>query len=163
MRGFSEPTCRNLLCFPLVLGVPFFPLLLLAVLVVVIQITGQNSALTSALSMSVAFVGFLSLRVLNRFLKPGWEESILFWFEERLSHKKGSPGEFEIARPFAVTAPDTLDERGLIMAQAPLKNSHGVSAQAKLSACMGPKLKTELFLNRSSSKVIVKILETLQA
>lgn len=68
----------------------------------------------TATSGSVAFIGYIALRVFSRFAKTGWEEYPLFRLES-LSRKKQVRPEGKLkGAELEISAPDTLDPSDLI-------------------------------------------------
>jgi len=114
MRNYTEPTSRNLLRRPLILGVPLFGMLGLTGLVLTISVVFGTKLYGNLVALTVAVVGYGALRVLTRFAKPGWEEAVV-WFFERKIKPKNSNGKKSLAG-FHIVAhpPDTLDEVALI-------------------------------------------------
>ena len=114
MRSYSEPTARNLLRRPLVLGVPLVGLVLLAFGVLTVFLLAGSSALGNGVAGLLAVVGYAGLRLSVRFAKTGWEEAVIFKLEcwtgcDTVTTKFTlSPSVIELMPP------DTLDEAGLL-------------------------------------------------
>lgn len=87
MRDYIEPSMRNLLRRPLVLGVPVPGLLALSVGVVSLSILIGSEAWGNAISAGLGIGGYLALRVAQRFSVTGWEESLFFPLEYRLARR----------------------------------------------------------------------------
>lgn len=121
MRNFTEPTAKNLLRPPMVLGVPYPGLLVLAFLVLSILMVAGSSQTGSLVALGMGVAGYGALRVAARVLRPGWEESLLYPLERLLQKKGPAPvrKSFEFAYP--VLAPDTLDTHALISAKEELR------------------------------------------
>ena len=115
MRKFAEPTARNLLRRPLVLGVPFPGLLALAFASLAIFVLGGGGGTANGLSLGVGALGYLVLRVFSQWAKPGWEESCLFALEclRRVRSPDGNIG-LEACPAGTLCAPDTLTETDLL-------------------------------------------------
>lgn len=110
MRQFVEPSAKNLLRKPLVLGVPLFGLLPLAFVVLAIELLAGGTRVGDVTALGIGFLGFIALRVLSRFAKSGWEESMVFPVE-RMLRKLGKPPTLSV-RPseIRIVSPDTLDQ-----------------------------------------------------
>jgi hypothetical protein len=111
MRKIVEPTARNLLRKPLVLGVPLAGLMGLSGLVLAVFVVFGARPAGSIVSLSIGLGGYIGLRVLSRFARPGWEEALIFALERRIrrndlegSIRKEDPG-------LTVSAPDTAASR----------------------------------------------------
>ena len=114
MRKFSEPTARNLLRRPLVLGVPFPGLLCLSFTSLSIFVLGGGSQTSNLAALTIGGVGYGGLRIFTRFAKNGWEELILLRLE-RLIRAKQPHGSAPVpCQSWTVSAPDTLTELELI-------------------------------------------------
>lgn len=114
MRSHLEPTARNLLRKPLVLGVPFFGMVPLAFLVLGLSLLLGSSWWGNALTIATAFLGYVGLRIFCRFAKPGWEEAVLDRFE-RLSKRSALPEmPNQLRAPVEVVSPDTLEASDLV-------------------------------------------------
>ena len=114
MRKFTEPTARNLLRKPLVLGVPLHGLIPLAFAVMAVSAVFGNTQAGTTSAIVIATVGYGLLRVFSRFAKSGWEESLLFPIE-RWIQTKDSSGVLAVApSTIEIIAPDTLDEADLL-------------------------------------------------
>jgi DNA helicase HerA-like ATPase len=113
MRQYLEPTCANLLRQPLVLGVSMTGLLFLIFLVSLLQVLLSSFPWANFISGTAAIVGYAALRLLARFGKNGWEESLVFRIE-RLVEKIKQTSPEEHASRLEVISPETLDEEGLI-------------------------------------------------
>jgi hypothetical protein len=118
MRSYQEATCKNLLKRPLVMGVPGVGLLLLGGIVGCIQILGGGSGRgRDFISLGVLLLGYVGLRLMARFGKVGFEESLLFPLERLpgLFSKKPFQGRVEPKHAeLEIEPPDTLDELRLI-------------------------------------------------
>ncbi len=115
MRSYTEPTARNLLRRPLVFGVPFFGMVLLAFVVLGIAMLFGSRVEGNLVAVGVGVIGYGVLRVFSRFAKLGWEESLIFPIE-RLAKAPPIPGSVAIVDSATeVVAPDTLDESDLIV------------------------------------------------
>jgi hypothetical protein len=109
VRKFNEPTARNLLRKPLVLGVPLPGLLLLSVGVLALSVLLGKSRTGGITSAGAGAVGYALLRVFARFAKGGWEESLLFPIE-KIAKVKNPNGTLEIqTEDLEVFSPDTLE------------------------------------------------------
>ena len=117
MRTYLEPSARNLLRKPLVMGVPATGLILLAFVVLSLELLLSGIRFGNLLAVGISLIGYVILRVLARFAKLGWEEEILFGVEKFLPRK---PAAFKVAlldSDVAVTAPDALSQLELISAK----------------------------------------------
>jgi len=119
MRKFREPTCRNLLKRPLVMGVPLQGLLFLALIIVLIQVFPMGtSKIKDTSSLVIAGFGFIALRFLSRFAKNGFEESLIFWVERAVkvfSRMTIISNEIQFSdAKLEIQNPDTSDERELL-------------------------------------------------
>ena len=81
MRNYREPTCRNLLKRPLVMGVPVLGLIALGAIVGVIETIGGQNKIKDLVAIASAFLGYVGLRICVQFCKTGFEQNILFFFE----------------------------------------------------------------------------------
>gem|GEM_PF-1897170 len=121
MRKLIEPTCRNLLRRPLVLGVPFVGLMTLSITVIGIQTLGQGTSLGNKTAIVVTLFGYIGLRVLTRFARPGWEEWIIFNIERLFQNSdRETPVQF-LPSSFPILAVDTLDDSELLDTKAGLE------------------------------------------
>ncbi|MGK5088285.1 DUF87 domain-containing protein [Bdellovibrionota bacterium FG-2] len=87
---------------------PLPGLLLLTASVISIEILTQGALLGSLISMSFAVGGYVLLRCLARFAKPGWEEKLLFPLEQIMNRMKRAIVHLE-PECLEVLPPDTLD------------------------------------------------------
>ncbi len=123
MRQYSEPTARNLLRAPLVLGVPLGGILALSVVVLSISTLSGTALAGNLIALGVGVVGYLGLRVLERFALNGWDQSLLWWVERWLFRLPAPEKGVTIrAHSFPVQAPDTLDEADLIRSKEDLSD-----------------------------------------
>src|SRR5579859_3114854 len=121
MRQYREPTARNLLRKPLVLGVSLTGLLLLAGVTLGISILFGTTPYGNAIAVGTGTIGYVGLRILARFSKPGWEESLVFKIEQALA-KKTTTASLEVT-PFSqeTLSPDTLDQADELLNKASLQ------------------------------------------
>ncbi|MCC7441306.1 MAG: hypothetical protein IT285_06725 [Bdellovibrionales bacterium] len=115
MRKFVEPTARNLLRKPLVMGVPATGLTAVAGASLGVFVLAGTNPVGNAAALGLGAAGYAGLRVLSRFAHAGWEETPLYWIERRLGRKL-TDGTLR-ARPsdLIVSNPDTLTEADLIV------------------------------------------------
>ena len=114
MRNFLEPTCRNLLRRPLVLGVPFAGLLAVAFVVIAVQAIFGGSQFGNVAAVAVGVIGYLGLRIFSRFASCGWDETLIYWLERVLERKKES-GSYETeSSSIQPLSSDTLDQSELL-------------------------------------------------
>lgn len=117
MRSFREPTARNLLRKPLVLGVPVQGLVLVALGVLVTSILCGNSFYGNLAALSFGLLSYGILRAFSVCMKSGWEESLVFPLE-RLIRVKNALGRLHVYPSRAeVIAPDTLEDADLLVAK----------------------------------------------
>ncbi len=118
MRRFQEPTARNLLRKPLVLGVPLFGLIFLSFLVLGINLIGGTNRASNISALIASAVGYVALRVLNRFSKNGWDEVFIFRLERMFTSTKLELPPGEVIDSFIeVSSHDTLDETQLVQSK----------------------------------------------
>jgi hypothetical protein len=106
MREYREPTCANFLKEPHILGVRLIPLLLLTFAVGALQAIGATFW-----AIGLAIVGYGLLKLHARYGKNGSEESLLFFFEKKISKTKPA---LTKGVPFEFKHPDTMDEQDQI-------------------------------------------------
>lgn len=112
MRNFREPTYSKLLRQPLVLGVNMTGLLGLVFLTSLSQVILPSSPYSNLLSISIASIGYIALRILAKHAKIGWEESFIFWLEDFI---KKPMGKIEyLDAEFTIQPPTTMDLESLI-------------------------------------------------
>ncbi len=124
MRKFNEPTARNLLRRPLILGVPFQGLILLAFAVLSMLLLSGGRRTGDTLTLGSGALGYLILWLLARFAHPGWEESMFFPLEQLAKRKSAET--LEIAThpvEVLIQSPDTLDPTDLIYGKESLGES----------------------------------------
>lgn len=122
MRKYSEPTARNLLRKPLVLGVPLMGLILLSFVVLSMNLLGGQGRASSLSTLATALIGYGILRAVNRVAKNGWEEGLLFKIEILLSSKKKVREEGStVPSTIEIRNPDTLDVDELIQSKEELR------------------------------------------
>ena len=118
MRQYSEPTARNLLRAPLVMGVPLGGMLALSGVVLTLSTISGTSLVGNIAALLVGALGYAGLRLLERWALNGWEQTPLWWLEKVLLRKSSSASVVSIqAHSAQVYAPDTLDEIDLIRAK----------------------------------------------
>jgi hypothetical protein len=110
LRTYTEPTARNLLRAPLVLGVSTTGLWILSSVVLLMSILAGTSLKGNAVTLGTGLIGYACLKFLSLIAKDGWEESAIFLVERILSRSNGLPIRIR-SRPsdFKSTAPDTLE------------------------------------------------------
>lgn len=117
MRNFIEPSMRNLLRRPLVLGVPVQGLLALSGATLSLSIMIGSEPRGNALTVGLGLSGYIALRVAQRFSKPGWEDTLFFpiefWFA-RKSKPKTPAISVQLAALQEVFSPDTATESDLL-------------------------------------------------
>jgi hypothetical protein len=117
MRNYCEPTARNLLRRPHVFGVPLFGLIALACFGLMMSIALSGFAYGDLIALGASLIAYLVLRIVNRFSKTGWQESML-WPVERRIRVKNPTGQLVLSDAvMEIAPPDTLDERELIAAK----------------------------------------------
>jgi hypothetical protein len=116
MRDFIEPSMRNLLRRPLVLGVPVQGLLALSVGTVSLSIVLGSEVWGNAATVGLGLGGYLALRVAQRFSVVGWEESLLFPIEYQLLKRKRHQSALKhpALNRLEVLAPETATESDFI-------------------------------------------------
>ncbi len=114
MRQLIEPTQKNVLRPTLIFGIPFAALLLLALAVMAVQLVGGGSVAANIVSVVAGVFGFGALRLLARFGKTGWDESLVFALEWLLARRRTGSWNPGPSQRLSVTPFDTLDERDLI-------------------------------------------------
>src|SRR4051812_44772675 len=120
MRAYREPTARNLLRKPLVMGVSVTGLWLLSTLVLGISVLFGTHPYGNLTAIAVGTVGYIGLRILAHFSKPGWEESLLHPLEQ-LASKKADQAAIEVlAQVQEPVSPDTLDPSDELLNKAVL-------------------------------------------
>lgn len=98
---------------PLVLGVSMIGLLSLVFTVSLFQVLMSGYSWASYVSASIAILGYIALRLLAKYGKTGWEESILFRIERLIG--KIRPLDFiRTHSSLNAISPETLDEENLI-------------------------------------------------
>ena len=121
MRQYREPTARNLLREPLVLGVPLPGLVALSFATVGSTLLFGEWRYGPATSMAMAGLGYVGLRLAARFSKHGWEETLIFAVEKTIAkYRKNLPQpkvRFE-AVPFTVEPPETMTESDLLYSKS---------------------------------------------
>src|SRR5262245_6196190 len=110
MRSYQEPTARNLLRKPLVMGVSVTGLWLLASLVMGISVLFGTSPYGNLSAVGIGALGFIGLRILARFSKPGWEETLLYKLEQIMAKKTDQAKLETLSTNQEPVAPDTLDD-----------------------------------------------------
>ncbi len=119
MRQYTEPTARNLLRRPLILGVPFQGLILLSFGVLSLLLLSGGSRTGDSATLAVGLIGYAVLRLVARFARPGWEEAMLFPFE-KLAWKKSpllslqiqfKPNKVEIKSPYTLDPLELVYEK----------------------------------------------------
>jgi len=120
MKNLSEPTYKNVLRQPLVLGVPFEGLIALTGLVTSIEVLGQGAVYGTYSAGIVAVMGFATLRLFARYSKTGWEESFISRVEQIIQGPIPIPLVLTPSR-IDVVAPDTLDEVDLLLLRSTLR------------------------------------------
>ena len=85
MRHFTEPTCKNLLRPALVLGVQASGLMALAFLVLGLTVILGGTGKANLIAGIIAILGYSTLRILQRFARPGFEQTVLFWIEQKMT------------------------------------------------------------------------------
>jgi len=114
MRSFHEPTLKNLLRRPTVLGVPFEGLLALSFMVLTTMISFGNSKFANALTSILAVGGYIALRLCTRFMVDGWILELIYPLEKKLK-KSGEFAESEYQKSdIEILSPDTLEKESLI-------------------------------------------------
>lgn len=115
MRKYTEPTAKNLLRRPLVLGVSSMGLMGLAFAVLLISYLFQSWKYANFLALGIALIGYVFLRILALVSKTGWEEQIVFGVEKLISKKTEILSEFGQPEEFELLSPDTADEDTLLV------------------------------------------------
>ena len=114
MRSFNEPTLKNLLRRPTVMGVPFEGLLALSFMVLTTLVAFGNSKFANALTAILAVGGFVTLRLCTHFMVDGWIVELIYPIEKKL-WKQGEQPKIEYDDcDIEIMPPDTLENGSLI-------------------------------------------------
>lgn len=123
MRRYSEPTMKNLLRMPLVMGVPFTGLLALAFVVLSLMILTSGSKSGNSITLVIGLFGYFALRVCTKFLTPGWEDEFLYPLEKRLRKRAAKITLTDSVGLPDLSPADTLEESDLISTKETLKDA----------------------------------------
>ena len=132
MRTLIEPSMRNLLRRPLVLGVPAEGLLGLSFITLTLWVLlGGTEVWANTLSAGVAIGGYGALRIVQRFSRNGWEQTLRYRVERRLkiksrTHskvKRSEAGQGSASDTLPVFSPDALTESELMAHKDALASS----------------------------------------
>ena len=88
MRKYFEPTMKNLLRVPLVLGVPFTGLLALSFLILAAMLLTSGSKIGNTISLTLSVFGYAFLAICTKFMAEGWIDELLYPIEKFLKRKK---------------------------------------------------------------------------
>ncbi|MBU6154136.1 MAG: hypothetical protein KGP28_07525 [Bdellovibrionales bacterium] len=130
MRRFHEPTMKNLLRVPLVMGVPFNGLLLLSFLVLCLMVLSSGSKVGNTITLGFGLGGFATLRICSRFMIPGWEDELFWRLGESLRKRFGKRAQSRAKvsfhdGPFALETQDLKDEIELIRGRETIRERLG--------------------------------------
>lgn len=122
MRSNREPTAKNLLREPLILGVPFVVLISLTILALVGLVFVGDSNKGGLVISIIVLLAYLTARVVQAFAKPGWIETVLFLFEKKGLRKLVSTGAGLVPADelLDVISVDTLEGDDLIAHKSPI-------------------------------------------
>lgn len=114
MRNYSEPTARNLLRRPLVLGVSSTGIILLAFVTLGLSFVVGDGLRGNLITFVTAVTGYVLLRLLSRFSRAGWEEGLLYRIERFVRRGRASAEIKAVRSSLPIAIPDTLDSVDLI-------------------------------------------------